>query len=252
MYQYLLAASCFLLAAQAAPLSIGSNNIFDNPNLFFTPLQTPDQPYPYHLENQLSSANAPTENQKPQVLSQVLNTALASPKNLPSTNNLFPIGNLPQTDNLFSINRNQLATTTSEPTIYYDQGCNNPNTCELCNPQALDIVGNPTCVSAEPGTYKTQDGNQVGKICPSDGSDPSKCIEYTLYFPHDCPSLTGSRTGKLCPTKKLVEDDDVCIPAVILIKQSNGNNVLYICPQNGDEERTTCEAFGTVSSLEGK
>lgn len=157
MHHYSLAASSFLLVAQAASLTSGGSNMFDNSDV--------DQPYSYLSENQMSSPGGPNMNQQPQALPQFFNTALTSPKNL------LPAENFSLTGSPFSINGNQLAEALT--TRYLYQGCNRPVNCEICDPNDKDSNGYPSCVFAELSTEADHEGKKIGNAQAVEAIDTS-------------------------------------------------------------------------------
>lgn len=213
-----LTVTCFLLAARAAPLTIPS---IDTSNHFTSPLNL-DLTIPYF-----------SEDQQPKPLPQVFNTALASFQTLSPVDSNSPTDGLFSTDNLSPTIGNQLAAAPKPP--YYAEGCDNPKTCKIYNSK-----DRTDWVNAVPDTYTNQ-GNQIGKICPSGGGDTYKCVEYTLYVP--TTNCGGSDDCELCSRG----GDYTCVSAELLEKpMSSGTPLEFVCPTNRDGHATTCVRWGTV------
>lgn len=215
-----LAASCFILAAQAAPLN-APNGFSYSPTLTF--------PYSYsNLLSGLSPLPFPPNRQTTYPLTTYPLATLAS-----STEDDNPImATVPLSEDTPSIFQLSMTspdifnTGCSHDTPYacisvHDKGCNDPQTCQSC-PDDSDLE----CQQAEilPD----------GRICPIKSIDRFsryQCKSFNRYVPEDCSG--NDESCKLCPPG--ADSLESCRPAVAKLIEIDGIRTRFICPQHDDK-----------------
>lgn len=221
MHYSSLAATCFILAAQAAPLNVPNGFSYSPPLTFPYSYSSTENllsplPFPPNLEitHPLVTLTSSTED-------DYFNKATISLSE--DTNSIFQLSMTPPDSKTApEIFSTRCSTETPYACIpVFVKGCNDPQTCQSC-PDNTDL----TCQDAEI--------LQDGRICPIKSITPStryQCKLSNRYVPEDCSG--DNENCKLCPPN--ADNPESCRPAVFKLVEKDGIRSRFICAQNDDK-----------------